>query len=208
MLDGFLGVEHAFPALPAFRDIAEFSARSGTYRTATVGVQLNTFSSFARRIRLDTVTAEQRNFWPPGEFEIKLNSELFSDYNADPELARMQAALPAAIVAAGGKIGMGSHGDFAGLGFHWEMWLHTAAGMRNRDVLRAATIWGAEAIGYAKDLGSIEPGKLADLVVLDANPLDDIHNTVKLHWVVKGGRLFEAFTLQPVRPPISRVTPD
>ena len=68
------------------------------------------------------------------------------------------------------------------------------------DVLRSATIRGAEAMGYAQDLGSIEPGKLADLVVFDKNPLDDIHNTNSIVYVMKNGELFEGNTLNQIYP--------
>ena len=64
------------------------------------------------------------------------------------------------------------------------------------DALRAATILSAEKIGLAPDLGSVEGGKLADLIVLDADPLADIHNTEKIRWVIKNGQLFDAATLR------------
>jgi imidazolonepropionase-like amidohydrolase len=72
--------------------------------------------------------------------------------------------------------------------------------MKPHDVLRVGTIFGAEAIGLAKDLGSIEGGKLADLQVLDANPLEDIRNTNTLRYVMKNGRLYEAETLKEIWP--------
>ena len=67
-------------------------------------------------------------------------------------------------------------------------------------VLRAATIHGADAIGHAKDLGSVVAGKLADLVVLDANPLENIRNTNTVRYVMKNGRLYDATTLGEVWP--------
>ncbi len=75
-----------------------------------------------------------------------------------------------------------------------------AGGMSNHDVLRVATMHGANAIGMEQDLGSLEPGKLADLIVLDANPLEDIHNTNTVRYVMKNGRLYEGETLNEVWP--------
>jgi imidazolonepropionase-like amidohydrolase len=72
--------------------------------------------------------------------------------------------------------------------------------MPTHDALRAATIWGAEAIGLGRDLGSIEAGKLADLVILDRNPLENIRNSNSLSLVVKNGRVYDAETLAEVHP--------
>jgi imidazolonepropionase-like amidohydrolase len=104
------------------------------------------------------------------------------------------------IVKAGGRVGVGSHGQLQGLGYHWEMWMLSSGGMTNHDVLRCATIFGAEAIGLSMDLGSIEAGKLADFVVLDRNPLDNIRNTNSVRMVMKNGRLYDGNTLDETYP--------
>ena len=110
------------------------------------------------------------------------------------------AAEAAKIARAGGLIGIGSHGQFQGLGYHWEMWALASGGLEAMGVLRAATIDGARIIGRHEEIGSLEPGKFADLVILDANPLDDIRNTNEIDRVMQNGRLYEADTMDQLWP--------
>jgi imidazolonepropionase-like amidohydrolase len=95
----------------------------------------------------------------------------------------------AKLVRAGGLVGVGSHGQLQGLGYHWEMWMLASGGMTPMEVLRCATVNGSKIVGRPQDIGSLEPGKLADLVILDKNPLIDIHDTNTIHWVMKNGTL-------------------
>jgi imidazolonepropionase-like amidohydrolase len=110
------------------------------------------------------------------------------------------AEFVAKMLADSARIGVGSHGQLQGLGYHWELWAMGSGGASNHDVLRAATILGAEAIGFGGDLGSIEDGKLADILVFDASPLDDLRNTMGITYVIKNGRLYQADTLDEVWP--------
>jgi imidazolonepropionase-like amidohydrolase len=113
---------------------------------------------------------------------------------------KQQAGQAAKIVAAGGRVGLGAHGQINGPGAHFELWLIQSGGMPRIDALKTATIFGADAIGLGKDLGSLEVGKLADLQVLDRNPLDDIRNTMSIQWVMKNGRLYDGNTLDELWP--------
>ena len=92
----------------------------------------------------------------------------------------------------GGIVNMGAHGQIQGIGAHWETWMLAQGGMTPLEALRAATINPAITFGLDRELGSIEAGKLADLVVLNRNPLENIRNTESVHMVMINGRLLDA----------------
>ncbi len=96
------------------------------------------------------------------------------------------------------QVSIGAHGQQAGLGPHWEMWSFVRGGWSPLEALRAGTIMPATSLGYAKDVGSLEVGKLADLVVLDADPTVDIRNSDKIFRVMLGGRLYDPATMNEV----------
>jgi len=84
-----------------------------------------------------------------------------------------------------------------GAALHWELELLTRAGLTPLEVLRLATQEAAATVGAADDLGTLEPGKLADIVLLDENPLDDIRNTQSIWRTIKGGWVFSPEKLRP-----------
>jgi imidazolonepropionase-like amidohydrolase len=104
------------------------------------------------------------------------------------------------LVQAGGIAGVGSHGQLQGLGFHWELWSVASGGMKNHDALKVATIHGAKALGLDDDLGTLETGKLADILIIDKNPLENLRNTNTITHVVKDGVVYDANTLDEVAP--------
>jgi len=138
-----------------------------------------------------------KRFWPQRYVDLRTSSSLAPGLAVRLSEVRRRSGK---IAAAGGRVGVGSHGNLQGIGYHFEMWGLASGGMPAHQILRSATMIGAQAIGHAQDLGSIEPGKLADLLVLDANPLENIRNTNTVRMVMKNGRLYEAATLDELWP--------
>ncbi len=103
-----------------------------------------------------------------------------------------------ALMKAGTKVQLGAHGQLHGLGAHWEMWMFVQGGFSPLEAIRASTLWGADYIGMTKDIGSLEVGKLADFIIMDKNPLEDIRNSEAIAMVVANGRVFDANTMDEV----------
>ncbi|HUF23175.1 MAG TPA: amidohydrolase family protein [Vicinamibacterales bacterium] len=200
-IDGMHGNEHTLPVVPLFKDTVEIFAQTKTAYTPTLLVQYGG-------------PMAEHYFYTRGEVHDDPKLQRFYPHNRLDEMTRRRgtwarddeftfdeaAAQAAKIQRAGGLIGVGGHGQVQGLGYHWEMWAFAMGGMTPREVLKAATIDGARIIGFEQDLGSIEAGKLADLVVLDRNPLENIRNTNTVRWVMKNGELYEGDTLTQVWP--------
>lgn len=200
-MDGYAGSEHAYPITPLFQDIVKVIAQTGITYTPTLLVQYG--GPFGENYWYEhyDIHADPKvqHFTPHSELDARALRR--PGWFADSEYSFTQIAAQAAkIVAAGGRVGLGGHGQMQGLGVHWELWSIATGGMPPHDVLRVGTIFGAEAIGVGKDLGSLEPGKLADLQVLERNPLENIRNTNSLRYVMKNGRLYDANTLNEIAP--------
>jgi hypothetical protein len=199
-IDGFSGNEHALPIVPLYADVVNTFVKSGITYTPTLLVAYG--GPWAENYFYETTEVhddqKMQRFMPHNVLDTK--SERRPWFRKEEQVFPKLAASAAKIVHAGGHVGIGGHGQIQGLQCHWEMWALQSGGLTNMEVLRAATIHGAEAIGYAQDLGSIEAGKLADLIVLNKDPLVDIHNTNSIRYVMKDGELFEGDTLNQVWP--------
>ena len=210
-MDGYPGVEHALPVAPIYEDVVKLFRASQTTNSPTLLVSYggpfgeNFFyarenvhddAKMRRFAPEDNIDARSRRRGPggggsPGQAGWFLEEEYVFRKHAD--FARR-------MIADSARIAIGSHGQLQGVGYHWELWAMGSGGMSNHDVLRTATIFGAEAIGLGQDLGSIEPGKMADILVFDRDPLADLRNTTSIRYVMKNGRLYDGNTLDEVWP--------
>jgi imidazolonepropionase-like amidohydrolase len=201
MADGYSGQEHSFPIMPLYKDVTEFVARTKTFYTPTILVAYGapwTENYYFESERL--VEDRKLRRWIPWQLldtMIRRRGQWFlPEEYGHAHIAKAVAD----IVRAGGRAGLGSHGQLQGLGAHWETWNLSSGGLTPHETLKVVTIFGAEAIGLQQDVGSIEPGKMADLLVLDRNPLESIRNTNSIRYVMKNGELYEADTLTRVWP--------
>jgi len=199
-MDGHTGLEHAIPTAPLYQDVIALLARTGTYYTPTLIVGYNGPTAETYFHESEDVHADQklRRFTPHAVLDAKARRR---DLIPDEEYHFMTIAQSAAaLVRAGGKVALGAHGNRPGLGAHWELWALALGGLTPMEVLRAATVVAAEALGLQGDLGSLEAEKIADLVVLDANPLENIRNTALIRYVMKDGVLWAADNMTEVWP--------
>jgi hypothetical protein len=204
-IDGLGGTEHSLPIVPLYKDVVELVAQSGMGYTPTLLVSYG--GPWAEEYFYTTTEVHDdiklNRFTPHDVIDAKTKRRQW--FRKDEHVFTRIAEQAKKIIHAGGRVGVGSHGQLQGLGYHWELWALASGGLTPHEALRAATIHGAEIIGRNQELGSIEEGKFADLVILDANPLDGIENSNTIKYVMKNGELFEGDTLNqiwPVRKPL------
>jgi Tol biopolymer transport system component len=198
VMDGQTGWEHFLPALPIYRDVAQFVGQARATYSPTVSVagfpdgamffyrpQADLphdpkYSHFASASVLRSVAPRTGTPPPLEEFSFPIEAEGAVD-----------------VMHFGGFATVGEHGENPGIGTHWEIWAYQHA-MSPLESLRMATLNGARFVGIEHDVGSLSAGKLADLVVLNSDPLQRIENTADIAYVMKGGRLYDAKTLEEI----------
>jgi Tol biopolymer transport system component/imidazolonepropionase-like amidohydrolase len=191
ILDGVTGIEHNVPVAPLYRDVVELWRQTDVRNTPTLIVGYGGINGEYWWYARDPVweNARLQRYFPREELDSRsIRREIGPDWDYyHVEVARSAKRLR----DAGVRIQVGGHGQLQGLGTLWEMWMLTQGGFSNWEALRAATIDGADYIGYASEFGSIEAGKRADLVIVPGNPLEDIRATAEPRYVMVNGRLFD-----------------
>ena len=199
-LDGYTGFEHTMSVVPIYKDLIQVFAAAGiTYTPAMIVAYGGPESLIYWQGKSDLHADEKlRRFTPHGEVDAYTRRKQV--YYDEEFIFPLIAKAAADIVHAGGSVGLGSHGNQQGLGAQWELWNLSMGGLKPMEVLRISSIMGAESIGLDRDIGSLEPGKLADLLVLNGNPLENIRHTNNIQWVIKNGEVYSADTLDRLWP--------
>ncbi|HLF13452.1 MAG TPA: amidohydrolase family protein [Bacteroidota bacterium] len=198
ILDGHTGIEHSLPVSPLYKDALTLLGKGRTGYTPTLIVSYGGLWGENYWYMASNVWENRRllSFTPREVVESRSRRRLMAaedDFNFIENARAAKAAL-----AAGTQVQLGAHGQLQGLGAHWELWMFVQGGMTPMEALRSGTLSGARYLGMDADLGSLEAGKLADMVILDANPLDDIRNSELIFGVMKNGRLYDGARMDEI----------
>jgi len=215
ILDGHTNLEHNLPVATMYDDVVQLMAAADVSNTPTLVVAFGELFG-------ENWAYQRAEVWKDPRVRTYIQaclsgySPLSAPYEAPPHVRGMTTIHVADEVydigvlavsrsvrrldEAGVRINAGSHGQMPGMAMHWEMALLAEGGMSPHRVLRTATANTAESLGVGDQIGSLETGKLADLIVLDANPLEDIQNSARVVMTMVNGRLLDAQTLDEIAP--------
>jgi Tol biopolymer transport system component/imidazolonepropionase-like amidohydrolase len=195
VVDGHTGIEHSLSVENLYDDAIRMWSESDVGITPTLVVAYGGLWGEEYWYSHTEVWENERlaTFTPPLQLEARSRRRMMVP---DEEWNHVRAAAHINdLYQAGVGVQLGAHGQRSGLDAHWELWNFVLGGMPEHDALKVATIEGARYLGMDADIGSLEEGKLADLLVLEADPLDDIRNSERIRWTMVNGRLFDARTL-------------
>ncbi|HYY98880.1 MAG TPA: amidohydrolase family protein [Pyrinomonadaceae bacterium] len=200
ILDGHTGIEHSLPVAPLYKDALTLFARSHSGYTPTLIVGYGGLWGENYWYQHSNVYENEKllRFTPRGRIDSRARRRTMADEDDfyHFELARSVKDF----VRMGGKAQLGAHGQLQGLGAHWELWMLQQGGLTPLEALRCATLYGAQYLGLDGDVGSIEPGKLADFAIMDKNPLEDIRNSESVSRVMINGVLYDTSNMDEVYP--------
>ena len=198
-MDGQTGWEHFAAPLPLYRDATEFMGRAGIHYSPTVNVAGHVHGAMQYYRQFQSLLEDDKynRFIPRSDLEQK-HSAVVDRPKSSFSFAIVAEGLKD-ILRAGGYGALGEHGEQPGIGTHWELWSYAEA-LTPLEALTVGSYGGAHFVGLDKEIGSIEVGKIADLIVLNSNPLDDIRNTTDIAWVIKAGNIYDGDTLDRVWP--------
>lgn len=198
--DGHTGIEHNIPVAPLYNDVLQFWKSTKTHNTPTLIVNYGGVNGEYYWYQKTNVWEKKRllNFTPRPVIDSRARHRTMIPDEEYENGHILTAKSCKKLQDAGVNINLGSHGQIQGIGAHWETWMFAQGGMTPMQALKASTINGAVYLGMDKEIGSIKAGKLADLVILDKNPLTNIQHTEAIRYVMLNGRLYDADTLNEI----------
>lgn len=200
IMDGHTGIEHNIPVAPVYKDVMELWKTSESGYTPTLIVNYGGMNGEYYFYQKDNVWENKKllKYTPRAIVDARARHRTMvpdEEYKNGHILVSETAT---ALTNNGVKVNLGAHGQLQGLGAHWELWLLHQGGMTNMQALQAATINGARYIGAGNEIGSLKAGKLADLIILDKNPLEDIRNSETVRYTMVNGRLYDTDTMAEI----------
>ncbi len=200
IMDGHTTIEHNIPVAPLYKDVIELWSHSKTHYVPTLIVNYGGLNGEYFFYQRDNVweNEKQLKYYPRGAIDSRSRHRTMVP-DEEYENGHILVAQGAKKLSdAGVKVNLGAHGQLQGLGAHWELWMMGQGGMTNMEALKTATINGAIMLGMEDQIGTLEVGKLADLIVLDKNPLDDLENSETVRYTMVNGRLYDTETMNEI----------